>query len=140
MRAVMPKVPNIAGLRGVLVPITLALGGAGYVEKTYDVLTPLMALVMASAIGSGPKTWLATFAIVASVLGYVVYFSGYDFQSLLYSEVFGYKYVATFGANIAGVYPREPFAYIQTWSNKIQNLYYKYNSIEKNNENIYKFI
>ncbi|MEM0109718.1 MAG: hypothetical protein QXO83_00085 [Desulfurococcus sp.] len=145
-----------AGLVILLSPIALSLGGAGYIERVYDILTPLMAFSFLSLMNNAAKarkeryfiTPLAMFLIIfASISGFIFYFSGRNFQSLLYSEVYIHNFFVGYGPNIASIYSKlniQPILqldylnitlergvlYSYAWHQDIELLYYKFGDIE----------
>lgn len=137
-----------------LSPIALSLGGAGYIERIYEILTPIISFSLTSLLRDHKlkgniklRTPLITSLIIFSILGYCIYFSGWNFQSVTYSEYKADEFVIENGPNIASTYSQLPIRSIlsldpqnknlksnQFYSIKlhdeIQFLYYKAGSIQ----------
>jgi len=126
--------------------ITLTLGGAGYTERIPETLSPIIAYSLLKTFQLRLKKLSSLLLIILCILGGTLYFAGWNFQSIAYSEASGASAVSEFnfillhGLNTAGIYsntcsqslfypifPYNPIhncLYIETRSNNIQAIYY----------------
>ncbi|MEM1645860.1 MAG: hypothetical protein QXL96_08350 [Ignisphaera sp.] len=98
-----------------LSPIALSLGGAGYIERIYEILTPFVSFSLLLPLrenrmrkGMKARVLLLTLITISSTLGYCIYFSGWNFQSVTYSGYLTDKFVIEHGPNIALTYSQLP--------------------------------
>jgi len=124
--------------------IALALGGAGYVERIPEALGSIIALAILSlsplSKSSYLKILISAFMITLTILGGILYFTGWNFQSITHSEASVGNFIDGYGSNIAGIYsklcvetlyyPVFPYKltpdclYVEYWHNDIQAIYY----------------
>ncbi|MEM0050732.1 MAG: hypothetical protein QXW39_09410 [Candidatus Bathyarchaeia archaeon] len=98
-----------------LSPIALSLGGAGYAERIYTILSPfisfsLLLLLRGERVRRDLKAYVLILALLTifSILGYCLYFSGWNQQSVTYSEYLTGKFIIEHGPNIALTYSQLP--------------------------------
>jgi hypothetical protein len=100
--------------------VAVASGGAGYIERLPEMTLPLIVYsVIRLAAGFGmqnrtfPSKWVPFLLIglisVSSIVGTAFYFSGWNFQSLTYGEVYSNSFLTSETPNnIIGLYPGSP--------------------------------
>ncbi|MEM0241308.1 MAG: hypothetical protein QXP29_07595 [Candidatus Nezhaarchaeales archaeon] len=103
------------GIVLVLLPIALSLGGAGYAERIYEILTPFVSFSLILHLRESrveksmkARVLLLMLITISSTLGYSIYFSGWNFQSVTYSEYLTGKFIIEHGPNIASTYSQLP--------------------------------
>jgi len=125
----------ITALASVIGIIALTLGGTGYVERIPEALAPIVVYSMLKQ-----KSFGSLFLIALCLLGGVLYFAGWNFQSVTYSEPSALGFIIIYGPNTAVIYsnmciqglfypifPYKPMSnclYIEFRSNNIQAIYY----------------
>jgi len=134
-----------SALTAVVGIIALALGGAGYIERIPEALAPILSLTFLRLF-STPTQHLtsrilsAATAALLILLGSILYFAGWNFQSIPYSEAATENFAIKYGPNLAGIYSKlciEPLyypvfpyefgpncLYVEYWHNDIQAIYY----------------
>lgn len=134
-----------SALTAVVGIIALTIGGAGYVERIPEALAPIISLSLlrifnTSAKYSALRIPSMAIATILILLGSVLYFAGWNFQSISYSEAAAGSFAVKYGPNVAGVYsklcieslyyPVFPYRfsanclYAEYLSNNIQAIYY----------------
>jgi len=124
--------------------IALAFGGAGYIERIPEALGPIIALAILSlgilSKQSHLRILISALMIMLIILGGILYFSGWNFQSIPYSEAAAGNFIVGYGSNVAGIYSKFcvedlyyavfPYKltpeclYVEYWHNDIQAIYY----------------
>lgn len=136
----------IATLASVIGTIALTLGGAGYVERIPEALAPIVAYSLLKYPRLKLKAFGSLFLIALCLLGGVLYFAGWNFQSITCSEPSALNFIIIHGPNTAGIYsnmcvqdlfyptyPYKPMTnclYLETRYNNIQAIYYLVGSLQ----------
>jgi len=134
-----------SALTSVVGIIALALGGAGYVERLPEAFAPIISFTFMNVLNTltKRKTLKISSAAIATILillGSVLYFAGWNFQSIPYSEAAAEGFAVKYGPSLAGIYsklcikplyyPVFPYEsspnclYVEHWHNNIQAIYY----------------
>jgi len=134
-----------SALTAVVGIIALALGGAGYVERIPEALAPIISFAFLRILNASTKrptlrVFSVAIAAILILLGSIIYFTGWNFHSIPYSEAAAGSFAVKYGPNIAGIYsklcikplyypvfPYEPGSnclYVEYRHNNIQAVYY----------------
>jgi len=134
-----------SALTAVIGIIALAIGGAGYVERIPEALAPIVSLTFLRILNTSIKHLTlrilsAAIAAILILLGSVLYFAGWNFQSIPYSEAAAGSFAVKYGPNLASIYsklcikllyyPVFPYEsspdclYVERRHNNIQAIYY----------------
>lgn len=82
--------------------VGFSLGGTAFVERVYDALAPFLTYTLYRKLTGGKRFIAFVIAVVASL----IYFTGWNFQSVAYSEWDAWKFITAHTYNVAGIYAR----------------------------------